>query len=146
MTLPAATRPRSSLTDTVKHEPAALDLLERGLGHDPAADRGGGEVVELDPHARRGLPSARCPSTALTVASSHEGDDPRGGEHRHVAGGHRDGGVVVGDGQLDAGSQAGFDGHRRYDKPLRRPGCNPTRRSSQRSMQRPERVERSEPT
>ena len=40
-------------------EAPALDLVERGLGADLAADAGGREVVELDPHADRRLALAR---------------------------------------------------------------------------------------
>ena len=86
VTWPQATRPRWSRTLTVNMQPASLDLLQHGLGGHGGADGGGLEVIDLDAHADGGLTGARSrPSTAATVASSHERDDPRGGQDGHVA-------------------------------------------------------------
>ena len=85
VTRPTATRPRSSLTDTVKVRRRPSTFSTRGLGRARVwPDGGGGEVVELDLACRPWSRSA--PSSAVDGRDRGllaQGDDPRGGQHGH---------------------------------------------------------------
>ena len=67
---PAATRPASRRDRDAEREPAALDLLEGGLGHDRAADRRGRQVRELHLVADRRAPAGEVARDRLDVACS----------------------------------------------------------------------------
>ena len=68
-------------------------------------------MVELHAHAHAGLTLGDVIVDGSDGGLFAEGDDARGRQHRNITGSRRDGGVVVGDGQLDVAGQSGFEGH-----------------------------------
>ena len=67
VTRPTATRPRSSLTDTVKVTRRPLTFSTVASAVHRVADGGGGQVVELHLHAHRGLARAELASTSAVT-------------------------------------------------------------------------------
>src|SRR5262249_28908880 len=81
-----------------EREPAALDLVEPGLGLDRVADGGRGQVVELDPHPDRGVALGHLAGDGGQRGLLAQGDKAGRGQHGHLAAAQRLRGVGVADG------------------------------------------------
>ena len=115
VTLPAAIEPAVVGHRHGEDQPAALDLLEGGLGLGLASDRGRCQMVELDAHADRRLPGAEVADERGAGRFLAQRHDSRSGEHRHVTRRHRTRRVGIADDEIRLAPQAGFQRHRRYD-------------------------------
>ncbi|MEY2446862.1 MAG: hypothetical protein QOH79_338 [Acidimicrobiaceae bacterium] len=89
-----------------EREPTPFDVLERGLGAHLVADRGRGEVVELDAHADRRRSRTEAPIEGLHRRLLDQRDHAGRAENGDASGAERDGGVVIGDGQPHLCGQA----------------------------------------
>ena len=94
-----------------KGELAPLHGGELRLRPDPHPDRGGRVVGHVQAGAHRALVRGQVPPHRLNGGVFHQGDHPRGGEHRHQPGARRLGGVVLGDHSLGAAPPSSFNGH-----------------------------------
>jgi TldD protein len=82
-----------------EHQPAAVDLLQHGLGVHPVAHPRRLEVIDLHPHPHRRHPVRETAVDRLDRRLLAQRDHPGGGQDRHGAGAHRDRRVVVADDQ-----------------------------------------------
>ena len=68
-------------------------------------------MVELHPHADRGVSLGYPPVDSQQRGLLAQRDQARRGQHRHLAGAERERRVVVADVERDGRGQAGFQGH-----------------------------------
>src|SRR5262249_10709451 len=94
-----------------KREPASLDVLERGLGRDLAADRRRRQVRELHLVTDRGRAGGKRTADRLDTRLLGQGDDARRGEDGNVAAADRDCRVGFVDHVCDRGGETGSRRH-----------------------------------
>jgi len=105
---PALGGDRVSVADhDLEEQASSVHFGQRCLGEYRSADRRGGLVVDLDAYADGGEPGVEPGSGRGHGGRLGEGEQPRGAEHGNVPGAQGLGSVGIGDGQLDAGGEAG---------------------------------------
>src|SRR5262245_44706948 len=92
-------------------EAPAFDLVQAGLGGDGRAHRRGGEVVQLDPHAHRGVPVRDVAGDGLERGLLARRDQARSPQHGNLARVQGHGGVGVAHVDDHHGRQAGLERH-----------------------------------